>query len=82
MFAQAQQPRKKVITCKEDMGGKGVGAHQDSRQNICAVVKVEAHKGCIPVDGWEDGLVACGIEELGSSKKPGDDCIPGHRKRL
>lgn len=42
------------------------------------MVEVEAHEGCIPVDGREDGLVARGIEELGSSKEPGDDCEPGH----
>lgn len=55
------------------MGGKRVGAHQDSRKEVCAVVKVKAHKSCIPVDGREDGLMARGIEELRSSKEPRDD---------
>lgn len=59
-----RSPGRNLFTCKEDMGGKGVGSHQDSRQKVRAVVKVEANKGCIPVDGWEDRLVACGIEEL------------------
>lgn len=59
-----QSPGRSRFTCKEDMGGKGVGAHQDSRQEVCAVIKVEANKGSIPVDGWEDRLMACRIEEL------------------
>lgn len=69
-------------TCKEEMGGKGVGSYQQSRQpGGGAMTLWESHEGCVPMNGWKDRLVAHGVEGLRGHEGPSRDCLPWHSKR-